>query len=175
MNALFLPCRLRGSGGSLIHLGLHVHCDYGDKLMNFTREIKARWFVGVILASAVLGLILWTSHGPTKPMTSGVDESVQANTHIAKTPGFQTAGPYYYQPVASWSKTKHWLKRNAPIIGGAGGGAVVGGLVGGGTGALVGGGLGAGGGYLYKRHHEHHYHEHHSHAHYSHENYQQHK
>ena len=128
--------------------------------MNFTR------LVGIVLAGAVLGLILWTGHARTTAVASVADQSVQANTHIVEAPGFQTAGPYYYEPVVSWRKTKHWLKRNAPIVGGAGAGAAVGGLVGGGTGALVGGGLGAGGGYLYKRHHERHHHQYHSHAHY---------
>jgi len=69
-------------------------------------------------------------------------------------PGFQTDSSVY-QPVTHFYKNKHWWKRNAPIIGGAGGGALVGGLVGGGTGALVGGALGGGGGYLYKRHKRH--------------------
>jgi hypothetical protein len=68
----------------------------------------------------------------------------------------QVGGSVSYQPV-SWYKNKHWWKRNAPIVGGAGGGALVGGLVGGGAGAVVGGAVGGGGGYLYKRHKEHHY------------------
>lgn len=140
--------------------------------MDFTPEIKVRWSIGVILASAVLGLILWASHAPTSPATAVVEQSVQANANIVEMPGLGGDGPYYYQPIASWSKTKHWLKRNAPIIGGAGAGAAVGGLVGGGTGALVGGGLGAGGGYLYKRHHEHH---HHPQQYHTHSNYQQHR
>ncbi len=61
-----------------------------------------------------------------------------------------------YQPVSSWYKNKHWWKRNAPIVGGAGGGALIGGLAGGGAGALIGGAAGGGGGYLYKRYRNHH-------------------
>jgi hypothetical protein len=57
----------------------------------------------------------------------------------------------YYQPVSSWYKNKHWWKRNGPIVGGAGGGLLIGGLVGGGKGALIGGAVGGGGGYAYKR------------------------
>ena len=67
-----------------------------------------------------------------------------------------TAQQEDYRPVSSWYKSKHWWKKNAPIIGGAAGGAVVGGLVGGGHGALIGGALGAGGGYAYKRLKHHH-------------------
>jgi hypothetical protein len=55
-----------------------------------------------------------------------------------------------YVPVAAWYKSKHWWKKNAPIIGGAAGGGLIGGLAGGGKGALIGGAAGAGGGYLYK-------------------------
>jgi hypothetical protein len=60
-----------------------------------------------------------------------------------------------YQLISSWYKNKHWWKRNAPIVGGAGGGALVGGLLGGGKGAIIGGAVGGGGGYLYK-HFKHH-------------------
>lgn len=60
-----------------------------------------------------------------------------------------------FLPVA-WYKSKHWWKKNAPIIGGAAGGGLIGGLAGGGAGAVIGGAAGAGGGYLYKRHKEHH-------------------
>jgi hypothetical protein len=86
----------------------------------------------------------------------------------------------YYRPVSSWYKSKRWWKKNAPIIGGAAGGAVVGGLIGGGHGALIGGAIGAGGGYAYKRlkhHHSDHayrhstrggYQEHHPHHRYHH-------
>jgi len=48
----------------------------------------------------------------------------------------------YYQPVTHWYKNHRWWKRNAPIIGGAAGGAAIGGLIGGGKGALVGGAFG---------------------------------
>jgi hypothetical protein len=68
----------------------------------------------------------------------------------------RTAGPAYYQPVAHWYRSKSWWKRNAPIVGGAAGGALIGGLAGGGTGALIGGAVGGGGGYAYKRLKNHH-------------------
>jgi hypothetical protein len=54
-----------------------------------------------------------------------------------------------FLPVA-WYKNKYWWKRNAPIIGGAAGGALIGGLAGGGKGVIIGGAVGGGGGYLYK-------------------------
>ena len=88
-----------------------------------------------------------------------VEKSLPKNVVFTSDP--QAAGSFSYQPVSSWYKNKHWWKRNAPIIGGAGGGALVGGLVGGGAGALVGGAVGGGGGYLYKRHNEHHQHHYH--------------
>ena len=88
-----------------------------------------------------------------------VERSLPMNVVLTSDP--QAAGSFSYQPVASWYKNKHWWKRNAPIIGGAGGGTLVGGLVGGGAGALVGGAVGGGGGYLYKRHNEHHQHHYH--------------
>jgi hypothetical protein len=76
-------------------------------------------------------------------------------------PGVQTVRPKYYQPVA-WYNSKRWWKKHAPIVGGAAGGALIGGLAGGGAGALIGGAAGGGGGYLYKRlrHHDHNHHNH---------------
>ena len=71
-------------------------------------------------------------------------------------PAVQTARSEYYQPVTAWYKSKHWWKKNAPIIGGAAGGAAIGGLAGGGAGALIGGAIGGGGGYAYKRLKHHH-------------------
>jgi hypothetical protein len=55
-----------------------------------------------------------------------------------------------------WYSNKRWWKKNAPIIGGAGGGALIGGLAGGGKGVLIGGAAGAGGGYLVKKLKPHH-------------------
>ncbi len=81
-----------------------------------------------------------------------VERSLPMNVVLTSAP--QAAGSFSYQPVSSWYKNKHWWKRNAPIIGGAAGGALVGGL-GGGPGALVGGAVGGGGGYLYKRYKQH--------------------
>jgi hypothetical protein len=76
---------------------------------------------------------------------------------LTPAPGFQSASVEHI----SWITSKHWWKRNAPIVGGAGGGALIGGLAGGGTGALIGGAVGAGGGYAYKRYRHHHYYHHH--------------
>lgn len=75
------------------------------------------------------------------------------------TRGDRTAGTIHYQPVSKWYKSKSWWKRNAPIVGGAGGGALIGGLAGGGTGALIGGAVGGGGGYAYKKLKNRHYNE----------------
>jgi hypothetical protein len=52
-----------------------------------------------------------------------------------------------------WYNSKHWWKRNAPIVGGAAGGALIGGVAGGGPGLIIGGAAGAGGGALYKHYH----------------------
>jgi hypothetical protein len=79
---------------------------------------------------------------------------------VARDTGSATSHSQQFQ-LAHWYNNKHWWKRNAPIIGGAGGGALVGGLAGGGTGAVIGGAAGAGGGYLYKRLRHNHHHPHH--------------
>jgi len=141
--------------------------------MNFTPKIKVGRVVGGILAIAVVGLIGWGSHVASTPIIAqqnALAVDCQANGHAliipavetVSPPGFQTTWSNYYQPI-SWYKSKHWWKRNAPIIGGAGGGALVGGLLGGGKGAIIGGAVGGGGGYLYKRSKRHHeyYHHHH--------------
>ena len=129
--------------------------------MNFTPKNSVRWVLCTILTIAVVGLIGWDRQIATAPVvpaqnTFAAERSLPTNVLLASDP--QPAGSVSYQPVSSWYKNKHWWKRNAPIVGGAGGGALVGGLAGGGTGALVGGAVGGGGGYLYKRHKEHHHH-----------------
>jgi hypothetical protein len=140
--------------------------------MNFTPKIDVGRVLGGVLTIAVLGLIGWGTHVAFTPAplsqthdSVAIHEPFQANNFVPAQPavlvlmpGFQSTSPTYYQPVSSWYKSKHWWKRNAPIVGGAGGGALVGGLVGGGTGAVIGGAVGGGGGYLYKRHRDHHYH-----------------
>ena len=141
--------------------------------MSFTPKTKIGPFVGGILVVAVVGLIEWGGHIASppivaKPNTWAVEESLQANgqvpiipaVEVVSPPVFDTARPDYYQPVSSWYKNKHWWKRNAPIVGGAGGGALVGGLLGGGKGAILGGAVGGGGGYLYKRSRRHHEYSH---------------
>jgi hypothetical protein len=141
--------------------------------MNFTPKTNVGLIVSGILTVAVVGLIGWVSYVAPAPApivatqdAFTVQESVQTSVPIvpavelAPAPGLQTARPEYYQPVYHRYKNKHWWKRNAPIIGGAGGGALIGGLVGGGKGALIGGAVGGGGGYLYKRS-RHNYHRHH--------------
>jgi hypothetical protein len=141
--------------------------------MNFTPKKGVRSGIAAILAVAVVGLIGWvqrTASGPiaVTQQTNTVEQSLQTGDSVPVLPAVDnlvmsqtTMAQYSYQPVSSRYKSKHWWKRNAPIIGGAGGGALIGGLAGGGTGAVIGGAAGAGGGALYKhyhhRHHNHHY------------------
>ena len=122
-----------------------------------------------------LGLIAWLSHAAPAPApfvatqdALAVQESFQSYGGTAIIPAvelipaasLQGATPEKnYIHTAAWYKNKDWWKRHAPIIGGAAGGGVIGGLAGGGNGALIGGAAGAGGGYLYKhlRDHNHHH------------------
>jgi hypothetical protein len=144
--------------------------------MNFTPKISVGPVVSGILTIAVVGMIGSVSHVAPAPApivaaqdVFAVQESFQTSdrlpivpaVELIPAPGVQTARPQY-QPISSWYKSKHWWKRNAPIVGGAGGGALIGGLAGGGTGALIGGAAGGGGGYLYKRyrHHNRNYYRH---------------
>jgi hypothetical protein len=111
--------------------------------------------------------------GPSLPPTVAVQDN-------SPTPGtFTTNGDVQIMPAVeriplasvqaavaddfstvAWYKNKHWWKRNAPIIGGAAGGGLIGGLAGGGKGFIIGGAAGAGGGALYKHYRNHHTHPH---------------
>ena len=140
--------------------------------MNFTTKKNVASVVGGALTIAVVGLIGWVNHAAPAPIvmthnTLAAHESFQPNERVSIKPavlvtpaaGMETGSTYFYEPVVSY-KTRHWWKRNAPVVGGAAGGALIGGLIGGGPGVLIGGAVGGGGGYLYKRtaHHHHHHH-----------------
>lgn len=84
------------------------------------------------------------------PIITAVERIPLARVQVARTDDVSNV---------AWYKSKHWWKKNAPIIGGAGGGALIGGLAGGGAGAVIGGAAGAGGGALYKHYHHHHHHD----------------
>ena len=131
--------------------------------MSFTPKIDSRPVVRGILTIAVVGLIGLVGQFVPKLTPIGATGEAYALQKIYRA-GDQAPLVYavetapagglqgtYYQPVSSWYKNKHWWKRNAPIVGGAGGGALIGGLAGGGKGALIGGAIGGGGGYAYKR------------------------
>jgi hypothetical protein len=139
--------------------------------MNFTPKIKCPSAIrGILIISVVAGLIGWIRHvaPASAPIIATKDAFAVRQTsdlvpivpavEWAPISGLQTAK--YYQPIAYWYKNKHWWKRNAPIIAGAGGGALIGGLAGGGKGALIGGLVGGGGGYAYKRYRRHHHYHH---------------
>jgi hypothetical protein len=137
--------------------------------MNITPKINLGTVNRVALIIAVVGLIGWVTHvALTSPPIAAAGDGIAARelsqpsaivpaVQLVPAPGLQASGHQYYQP-ASWINNKHWWKRNAPIVGGAAGGALIGGLAGGGKGALIGGAAGGGGGYLYKRLHHRHYH-----------------
>jgi hypothetical protein len=127
--------------------------------MNFTPRVD-KAIAGGILTIAVVVLIAWVSH--VVPATAPIArhdafQSFQTSNPAPIVPAVEQGRTPGYQPIA-WYNNKHWWKRNAPIIGGVGGGALIGGLAGGGKGALIGGAVGGGGGYLYKRSRHHHYH-----------------
>lgn len=106
--------------------------------MHFTSRIKSASVVGRLLTVVLLGLVALAI----------VPAQITANENPS------------VQQVSAWYKNKHWWKKNAPIVGGAAGGALIGGLAGGGKGLLIGGAIGGGGGYAYKRLEErHHRHE----------------
>jgi hypothetical protein len=154
--------------------GLQIYMSEA-KYMRFTPKIDSGTALCGIAVMAVAGLIGWSGIFSPAPASITTENPFAAQGYfqvrdaILVTPAvdmalsseFQAAMPGQYQLVSSWYKNKHWWKRNAPIIGGAGGGALIGGLAGGGTGALIGGAAGGGAGYLYKRHRSHHHHYYH--------------
>ena len=142
--------------------------------MSFTPKTESRPVVRGILTIAVAGLIgIAGQYVPKLTTNLGNEGNYIEKAYRAPSPlvyavmtapseGIRSSTPEYYQPVSSWYKNKHWWHRNAPVVGGAAGGALIGGLAGGGTGALIGGAAGGGLGYAYKHyHHHHHYHYHH--------------
>jgi hypothetical protein len=138
--------------------------------MDFTPKIGVKRSLYGMLAMAVVGFMAWVSEpAPTQIAathdTLALHESYQTSNAMLVMPAaerpigyLRSANSEYYQPISHWYNNKHWWKRNAPIIGGAGGGALIGGLAGGGTGALVGGAIGGGSGYAYKHYRSHHHH-----------------
>src|SRR5262249_21063327 len=99
-------------------------------------------------ASVVAKPAIFTTEEPFNYNAPAVPAVGQSSAQV-----YQITQPYYHH-----RHRRSWARRNAPILGGAGGGALIGGLAGGGTGALIGGAAGAGGGYLYKHFHHHHHH-----------------
>jgi hypothetical protein len=128
--------------------------------MHFTPK-KGLFICGILVAALTASVSrVPPAQNAARQVTFAVEQPFQASVQPAVASDFRTAGSGYIQPV-SWYGSKHWWKRNAPIVGGAGGGALIGGLAGGGTGAVIGGAAGGGAGYLYKRsrHHHHHYYD----------------
>ena len=144
-------------------------------IMKFTPKTKAG-LASAVLAAAGLGGMAWLSGAAPAPApiaatkdALAVQDSFQPYGRAAIVPAVelvQAATPQGATPqnnyihMSAWYNNKHWWKRHAPIVGGAAGGGLIGGLAGGGKGALIGGAAGAGGGYLYKhlRDHNHHHH-----------------
>ena len=129
--------------------------------MSFTLRVS-RAIKSLAIMTAAVGVIWYFGQAvPTQLPAAARTGAVTVMPAVLQS----SANVYHYQPVSAWYKSKHWWKRNAPIVGGAGGGALVGGLVGGGTGAIIGGVAGGGAGYAYKRHlkhkrNSHYYHRH---------------
>lgn len=96
--------------------------------MSFTPKLIVGTWIAALLLFAIAGSAQQSTAPAIAPAVMGND------------------APATYQPVDD-----SWLKRNAPIVGGAGGGALIGGLAGGGRGALIGGAAGGGGGYAVKK------------------------
>jgi hypothetical protein len=153
--------------------------------MNFTSKVKLGFVAcGILITAAATALIGWASHlilapAPIVTMrdTFAKQDSIRTSDHLqinrrgvalTQSPDLRANRAEYYQTIA-WYNSKHWWKKNAPVVGGAAGGALIGGLAGGGTGAIIGGAAGGGGGYLYKhfKDHDHHQerHQHHDHYH----------
>src|SRR5689334_12363904 len=95
-----------------------------EAFMNFTPKI----YIAVLGAILALGVAIgWkSSHAPRafQPTVAAQD------AYVAVIPAIQLGSPNdYYLPVSSWYKNKSWWKKHGPVVGGAGGGALVGGLV----------------------------------------------
>src|SRR5262245_7114054 len=115
-------------------------------VMRFTPKLYLGVLGRLLAVGVAVGMIACPSH-----VTFAATPAVQ--TAAAIMPAVQVGTlTVYDQP---WYKNHRWWKRNVPIIGGAAGGAVIGGLLGGGKGTIVGGAIGGTGGYLYKRHKRH--------------------
>jgi hypothetical protein len=137
--------------------------------MIFNSKSGGKVIAGVVLATALVANGWAGYFNPTRTRTQvafAQQESFQPDEQSLIVPAMLQAQAYgpqtvlvEHQHARAWYKNKHWWKRNAPIIGGAGGGAIIGGLAGGGTGAVIGGAAGGGGGYLYKRLKHSHHHE----------------
>ena len=147
--------------------------------MNFTSKAKLGLVAsGILTIAAATALIGWVSHlnlapAPTVTMRDAfaTQDSIRTSNGLqidhkgatlTQSPHLQTNRSEEFQTIA-WYNSKHWWKKHAPIVGGAAGGALIGGLAGGGTGAVIGGAAGGGGGYLYKhfKDHDHHPESHH--------------
>ena len=137
--------------------------------MKFTSKINPRPAACAVLAVAGLGWMAWAGNvTPVSAPIAAMRDSlaVQDSFHsydsvaiipaVDVTPVASTPGTNYIP--AHWYNNKGWWKRHAPIIGGAAGGGLIGGLAGGGKGALIGGAAGAGGGALYKHLKDQHHH-----------------
>ena len=115
-----------------------------------------------VLACAVAPVIVPQASAQTQPANPGIPpvatQAVQGSYSraaiipaVERIPAAGLQGDAHINYI-HWYNNKYWWKRHAPIIGGAAGGGLIGGLAGGGKGALIGGAAGAGGGYLYKHH-----------------------
>jgi hypothetical protein len=142
-------------------------------IMKFTPKINPRRLACGVLAVAGLGWMAWISHVTRVPApiartpdALAVEDSFHSYDAVIipaveLTPAASLQGdtPQNSQiHLSAWYNNKYWWKKHAPIIGGAAGGGLIGGLAGGGKGALIGGAAGAGGGYLYKHVKDKHHH-----------------
>lgn len=127
-------------------------------IMKFAPKTTAR-LAGTVLAVAGLGGMAWPNDAASAPAaiarTKNALAAQDSYDRLAITPAVEripAAGPQEAAHInyIHWYNNKYWWKKHAPIIGGAAGGGLIGGLAGGGKGALIGGAAGAGGGYLYK-------------------------
>ena len=133
--------------------------------MKFTPKFNVRPVACGILALGGLGWIAWAAPAPATQEALAVQDSFRSYG-ASIIPAVEVIPPADVQRstaehnniiLAHWYNNKYWWKRHAPIVGGAAGGALIGGLAGGGTGALIGGAAGAGGGYVYKHYRDKHH------------------